>query len=249
MCKIKHELVILLTGTIYPNSLNTLKLIDPEVRKTHYLEAITFYLLNTNFKIVFVENSGVNLQSLFPNKEKRIEFLTYTSVAELPDKGKGFKEMEILNFAMLHSEFIKTSHSILKITGRLKILNVNTLARTYLKDYNKHRKIVSCNVYKLTKMDSRCFFFTNDFWTVLKQKGEIVDLDYSFEKALWDAVISYKLNYNGYYKQLISPSRVKGVNGAFALPYKHKWSISMIKKIRHTLIKPYLYYKINVIRN
>jgi len=61
------NIVILLTGTVFPNSNDILALKDPEERKSQYIEAIQFYLSKTDFDIVFVENSGTSFRNAFTN--------------------------------------------------------------------------------------------------------------------------------------------------------------------------------------
>ena len=68
------ECVMLLTGTINPNSTDTLVLTDPDLRRAHYMDAIHFYLKNTHYPIVFVENSGESLKESFKAFGERIEF-------------------------------------------------------------------------------------------------------------------------------------------------------------------------------
>src|SRR5690606_4094875 len=169
MAVIKNDIVILMTGTIKPNSLATLAIKDPEIRMKQYIEAITFYLSYTDLNIVFTENSGVSLENEFSNYNNRIEFLTYESLPNIPDKGKGFKELEIINYSLKNSKFIANSDSIIKITGRLKVLNINELCATFLSLKKKYGSVFSCNVYKKPKMDARCFFFSKDYWDCLEQ--------------------------------------------------------------------------------
>ena len=91
MKKRNNSLVILLTGTINPNTQDILSIKDPEVRKKQYIEAISFYLKETNFNIIFAENSATSLEEYFP-ENRRIEFLTFSSPLTVPDRGKGWKE-------------------------------------------------------------------------------------------------------------------------------------------------------------
>ena len=114
---IKNNIAILMTGTINPNSFATLALINPEIRRAQYIEAIKFYLEKTNLNIVFTENSGCSIEKEFENnKDKdRLEFLIYKSEPTIPDKGKGAKELEIINYAFNQSKFISESKAIIKI--------------------------------------------------------------------------------------------------------------------------------------
>ncbi|PYE82128.1 hypothetical protein DFQ11_102709 [Winogradskyella epiphytica] len=245
MNDVKNHITLLLTGTITPNSFDTLALKDPDVRRNQYIEAIKFYLSTTNLSIVFTENSGCSIENEFDNfKDKeRLEFLTYKSEPTTPDKGKGAKELEIIHYAMYHSEFISDSDAIIKVTGRLKILNIHKLHKDF-SFFNKNKKnLLACNIYKLTRMDSRCFFFTKDFWPCLETFGKLINLKYSFEQALWDSGLQY-LRDGSEYKQFKRPLRVSGISGGFGTPYDDSPLIAQIKCVRHYFRAPYCYLKL-----
>ncbi|UPS91661.1 MULTISPECIES: hypothetical protein [unclassified Bizionia] len=239
-----ENVVLLMTGTVKPNTFATLALKDPDIRREQYVEAISYYLTQTNLKIVFVENSGVLLADEFEEiaYKNRLEFLTFSSQPSMPDKGKGAKELEIINYAMDHSKFINESNSIIKITGRLKILNIMELTSNFLSRVEQYRCLFSSNIYKLNKMDARCFFFTKDFFPYLKSVGQAINIKYSIEMALWDSALKY-CNYHGVFKQLKRPLRVKGVNAGFGTPYEDNFTAALAKGIRHYFRAPYFYRK------
>ncbi|REG87733.1 hypothetical protein [Winogradskyella sediminis] len=242
-CKAK-DIVILMTGTIYPNSFETLVLKQPEERKNQYVEAISYYLKETDLKIIFVENSGVSLAKKFETYKKRVEFLTFTALPDIPDKGKGAKELEIINYAFDNSIFIKKTSAIIKVTGRLKVLNINKLTNNFLLINRRQKKLLNCNIYKTKRMDSRCFIFTKDFWLYLKQAGISIDLKYSFEEAVWDSCLAY-LGESGVYKQFRIPLSISGVSGGFGTSYDDNLLTAYVKKIRHYLRVRSNYLKIN----
>lgn len=233
------NIILLLTATIKPNSFDTLVLIDPNVRREQYIESLTYYLHTTNFKIVFVENSGESLSNYFFQYIHRIEFLTYDSKFEIIDRGKGFKEVEIINFAMENSSFISGSDIIIKITGRLNILNINRLSKWFIQSNRFQKNMVACNIYKTSKMDSRCFIFTKNFWCFMQLRGIKIDLKYSFESALWDAVKDYVTQNKYAFKQLPEPLRIKGISGGFGNSYYDTYFIYIIKKIKHKMLLPF----------
>lgn len=239
-----NKITILLTGTINPNSFATLALKDPEIRASHYIESINFYLTNTNFKIVFSENSGNSLKDHFKNFEDRLEFLTYKSEISIPDKGKGAKELEIINYSINNSDFISKSMFVFKITGRLKVLNVNKLTFGFFRSKSTVNSLIGCNLYTENKMDSRCFLFTVDFFTFLLENGKNIDLKYSFERALYDSVVDYSVYNNGIFKQFYLPLRIKGISGGFGTAYDHSFITMKIKEIKHFFIKPFIYKKL-----
>ncbi|WP_081211280.1 hypothetical protein [Salegentibacter sediminis] len=230
----KNEIVLLLTGTIERNSSDVLAVKDPEIRKQQYLEAISFYLANTPYKIVFSENSGYSLAEYFPGSE-RLEFITFQSPITSPDRGKGWKELEIIDYTLKKSGFIKETSIVVKITGRLKVLNINKLANPAQKLMSSNDKLVMSNIYKRLKMDSRCFLFTKEFWPYLKENGDSINLGFSFEKALWQAIMDFKIKEKGSYRQFSQPLRIKGISGGFGTPYKHGSLIIFAKQLKHFL--------------
>lgn len=228
----KKEIILLLTGTIDRNSSDVLTVKDPEIRKHQYLEAISFYLKNTPYKIVFSENSGNSLAGYFPGTD-RLEFITFQSPATFPDRGKGWKELEIIDMTLKKSKLINNSSIIVKITGRLKVLNINKLADPALKIMLSCDRLVVSNIYKRLKMDSRCFLFTREFWPFLRENGKSINLGFSFEKALWQAIMDFKNKGKGSYRQFSQPLRIKGISGGFGIPYKHGTFIIFAKQIKH----------------
>lgn len=230
----KKDIVLLLTGTIQPNSMDVLAVTDPEIRKQHYLEAISFYLASTHYKIVFSENSGTSLAEHFPESE-RLEFLVFQSPAINPDKGKGWKELEIIEYSLNNSRLIEPESLILKITGRLKILNINKIVEPTINMILYNNKLVLSNIYRKLKMDSRCFLFTKKFWPYLRKHGNFINLNFSFEKALWQAIIEFKIKGKGTYKQFSQPLRINGISGGFGTPYKEGALITLAKRLKHFL--------------
>lgn len=228
----KNDLVILLTGTITPNSLINLTIKDPELRRQQYLEAIDFYIRKTPFKIVFTENSGEPLHT-FPLTPDRIEYLIFKSEPNQPDRGIGFKELEIIDYAFQNSKFIKEARSVVKITGRLKVLNFNRLYKKFLKHSTKETSVVYANSFKYRNIDSRCFFFTSDFWPYLKKVGQDINRQYNFELALWDAVYQYHDEKGRIYQPFYTPLRIQGLSGSFGYEYKHNLFLHSARFVRN----------------
>lgn len=234
------NIVILLTGTVFPNSNDILALKDPEERKSQYIEAIQFYLSKTDFDIVFVENSGTSLEKYFEGSP-RIEFLTFNSPKSVPDKGKGYKELEIIDYSFKNSSLISSAKGVIKITGRLQILNISKISKSISKGSSCQENAVTCNVYQKFKMDSRGFYFTLDFFPVLKKYGKSIDFKYSFERALWRAVREYENSRMGNYYQFSEPLKIKGISGGLGITYKNGLFITLARKIKHRYMIPFVY--------
>jgi hypothetical protein len=122
-----NNLLIFLTACINPENMAFTALLDMDRRKKHYIDALNFYIEKTNLKILFVENSGVDLSYLFQKeiKNERLEILTFNGNDHQKSLGKGVGEMVILEHAIAKSIFFKKSNFLFKITGRYKILNIN----------------------------------------------------------------------------------------------------------------------------
>ncbi|MFD0977957.1 hypothetical protein [Salinimicrobium gaetbulicola] len=232
MKTINQDLVILLTATITPNSYSKLKILDPEIRKKQYLKALDFYLHKTPFKIIFAENSGDPLDG-FPLFPERIEYLTFKSEPIEPDRGKAYKELELIDYAIKNSKFIKEAKAIAKITGRLKVLNFNRLSSKFLKIRDNQCCLIYANSYKFRNMDSRCFFFTPDFWPYQWNVGQNLSIRYNFELSLWDAAVQYKRIEGKVYKPFYEPLRIKGRSGFSGNEYKHNLLIHYARMIRN----------------
>lgn len=226
------DLVILLTGTITPNTPSNLKIIDPVIRRQQYLEAINFYIAKTKFKIVFAENSNDKLEN-FPVLLDRIEYLTFNSTPVQLDRGKGYKELGIIEFAIQNSNFLKKTDFVVKITGRLKVLNLNILSKKFLKLASKKCNLIYADPFELNNIDSRCFFFTLDFWPYLKKAGRDINLRYNFELSLWDAIKEYQRIEGNNFIPLKYPLRIEGISGSFGAKYKHSIWLHFGRYIRN----------------
>lgn len=101
------EVILLLTACIKPNVTDYIAIPDYTERKKMYIDAINWYIRNTNFKIIFIENSGTNIEGNIINADSnRIEFLTFESKPTVPERSRSYKEMEILEYAFQHSKFL-----------------------------------------------------------------------------------------------------------------------------------------------
>lgn len=240
------KIVLLLTACIQPNSYDCLYLVDFDIRKQQYIESINWYLQNTNYDIIFVENSGHDLSFKFKNLLNRIEFLNYTSSKPSiysPERGKGYKEMEILEYALHHSEKLKEAEILIKITGRLILLNIKKYEK-----YLPHRNIQNwcmANIINFNfSSDSRFIFCDKLFLKNLVELKEKINLKYSFEMALKDLIFNYPKYLN--YKLIPIPFRIKGFSGGYGNNYYILENEYRKKYLKHrfTFIIKSIYYKV-----
>ncbi len=117
--------VILLTSTVQPLVYNNCTGTSDE-RRDEYLKAIHFYLDNTEYPVIIVDNSNYDFSSVIKDNG-RFEALHFWGTSN--DCGKGWGECQILRYAFDNSILIAGADQIVKITGRLIINNINSLLR------------------------------------------------------------------------------------------------------------------------
>lgn len=207
------DFIILLTACVNPNGMTLTKISDTSIRLNQYLDAIHFYLSHTNCKIVVVENCNYDFSPHFTKEiaENRIECFHFDGNSFDKKLGKGFGEACIIEYAIAHSNFIKHTKSIWKITGRVKIDNISFA----LKVCNKKPKTIYTfysrrypGVFKAV-----CCGAPVGFWKEFVSRKEQLDDSKKkyFEHLLYDIAMEYlkagtydismfkcSLLYNGY---------------------------------------------------
>ena len=168
---------------------------NPEERKAQYVNAIRYYLNETIYPVVFAENSGTDISLIFQGfiDSGRLECLTYMG-NQNKEKGKGYGEAEIIEFAIKNSRLIDEKCIIIKITGRLIIKNINNI----LRPLKTHTDFVSCQFHSDLKFaDSRLVCAITAFYhQFLYFKEQINDQKgVYFEHILSFSVINSNLYY------------------------------------------------------
>lgn len=214
--KVDNNVILLLTACINPNCNDVLAVKDFDVRKDMYIKSIKWYLEHTDYKLVFCENSGTDISDKFDYAKDRTEFLVYKSVSDI-NRTKGYKEMEILDYAYKNSKFISCcnkSSIVVKITGRLILLNINRIIK-YLK--KKNYKSCICAYLNGIKpwADCRFIFFTLDVFPILLSFKQKINESYYFEHATRDFI---KKSKSKFIYPLV-PANVDGVSGGFGVSY------------------------------
>jgi len=170
----KDNFCILLTATIDPNNCIFTKRSDPKVREQDYLQSLELWLINTNLKIVFCENSGYNLKNIISLASKypgRVEIVKFNGNNYPRNLGKGYGEMKIIERALSESKFIQESECIIKVTGRIFIKNIYKIIKTIRSNtFIQYR--FEPGVYSLQTV---IFFFKKDFFWYLKKYAELID--------------------------------------------------------------------------
>lgn len=197
----KDLLCLIITGCINPNSnVPVLSVKDGDLRRRQYIDSIRFYIEKTNFEnIVFCENSGAqkddSLEKTAKKNGKKFEWLSFSGdVDKAITKGKGFGEIEIINYAIAHSKLLSEKKLIFKVTGRLIIKNVNWFIRLGKPSVNYFMGREDAFV------DTRCYCISREtFEKYFSQSGERVDdthgvfLEHVFYKIISEENVEYRL--------------------------------------------------------
>ncbi|MBP1617630.1 MAG: hypothetical protein H6Q14_1457 [Bacteroidetes bacterium] len=231
------EIVFLLTACVNPQRITQLVVADETERLNQYLDALRFYLEKTIYRIVFVDNSNFDLSTFFLDHvaKNRIEFLRFDGNTYNVTLGKGYGEALILEYAFLNSTFLKEADFVVKITGRLKIMNVSALIDKSVKD--KHTVSVDVDL-KLHYAQSQFFVIPLDFYyTCFRIKMfAINDTEgVHFEHILAQSIKEWIYNRNRLYI-FSNAVCISGVSGSTGVVYsKPSIKIKVAKYIKSML--------------
>lgn len=119
---------------------------DPKVRFADYSRALHFYLslpASVLHKIVFIDNSDYDLSALeaatrdLPH-HKQLEFLSFQGNDHPPEYGKGYGEFKLLDHGLSLSTILQPTDRVWKVTGRLRVLNLERLILTAPASYSMY---------------------------------------------------------------------------------------------------------------
>ena len=132
------QIPLLLTATVNPQGMKGANF-DPKERVEMYVSALEFYA-KKGLKVVFAENSGWIRDGLAVSGEW-LEVMEKFDNVELVDvsgpeydqsRGKGYNETILLHKAVQKSRFVQEAGCFFKITGRLKVINIEKLLKECL---------------------------------------------------------------------------------------------------------------------
>lgn len=135
-------MLVIITGTIKPNSkVYQLALSNVSERTYQYIDSIKKILENKKVdKVIFCENSNYKVDFneiylLAKEKGKQFECIQFKSDEKyILLKGKGFGEGEIMKYIFEKSKLINNEKYFIKITGRLKVNNLEKIINKISKD-------------------------------------------------------------------------------------------------------------------
>ena len=130
----KYKSCILLTACVNPKGMSHTLLQDPGIRATQYKNALDFYIKSTELPVVFCENTMYDMKSDYEEyiKSGRLEYLTFDGNNYDKGRGKGYGEALIMRYAVEHSELIKKSKYVIKITGRIVVADIKRISSSRL---------------------------------------------------------------------------------------------------------------------
>lgn len=216
--------VILLTACVNPslskNRWHTLN--DADLRLNQYVDAIGYYIKETDLNICFVDNSGYDISEIPLIEEyratDRLEILTYLASEDVRLRGKGYGEQDILRYAMENSEFLSHADYIIKATGRIKIRNIKSLISLTKYISNKNKKyVIGEKLYKAKWIQSYLFiayreFFCDAFFAQMRKVSEKNEDMKMFEEGLYSAIEEWK-TFGGKFLNVLTPIIVDGMRG------------------------------------
>lgn len=219
----KNTVCLLMTGCIAPsNDVYALQIKDADIRKRQYLEALKFYIIKTDIsKIIFCDNSNAKeikeITELALKNGKEFEWLSFLgNVQKTIENGKGYGEGEILKYACENSKILQTCKSLVKVTGRLKITNINLILKMARQDknyinifVNKRGRYFADTRFFIINISDFMKYLIDEFNKVDDRRGEVLEICYA--KKVIDTKMQYRKvpTYIGY----------EGISGSTGLKY------------------------------
>lgn len=128
----RKNIPILLTATVNPQGMKGANF-APQERVEMYIDALRFYA-EKGLKVVFAENSNEIEQFQVSCSKAQIptanvEFVDVSGPEYDQSRGKGYNETILLHKAVNASKFVQEAGCFFKITGRLKVLSIESLLK------------------------------------------------------------------------------------------------------------------------
>lgn len=216
------DVSLLITGCISPIRIQkNLYLKDINERESQYIDSIKYYICNTEIKqIVFCENSNFKsnhieeLYILAKQHNKIFEWIAFEGNAlKVQENGKGYGEGEIIKYALENSKILNKTEYFFKVTGRLKVINIDTI-------YKKISTYSAFNfdIYRSKAFDTRFYFVDKKFYIkYLEDLYLFVTENENHVVALED--IFYEKLSNQRTKCLPRYPRIEGISGGNGIDY------------------------------
>lgn len=215
----KKHIVLFLTACINPQGMAFTVVQNCNERLGQYIKALQWYLDNTQYPILFVENTKFDIVPFFQRyiENGRLEVLSFDGNNYDKSIGKGYGEAMILEYGIKNSKILALYPDVMivKITGRLICNNINVL----LKYHSKSNTVYANYAFdenRCINRDSRLFMAPKCFFNLsfLPHKSKINDSKhYYFEHHLYDCIEEWINNHNCAKEFFILPA-LRGYSGS-----------------------------------
>lgn len=195
-------------------------------RLAHYRNALDFYLMRTDYNVVFCENSGIDISGYYKKdiRNGRLEVLTYMGNNFDKRRGKGYGESQIVAYAIQNSQKVKQASKfqpIVKISGRHVVDNVDRICKT-VRIFVAKDTFVCAHINKRTKgVISDFYIGTLDFHQLFVKNQNEIDESKGvwYEHVLFSTMKEYYHKREGKVLNLPVPLYQIGVSGSTGEPF------------------------------
>lgn len=194
MNNISNDLVLFLTACVNPNGMAQTAVQDSQKRLEQYINAINFYIKQTSFPILVVENTNIDLSKYFINEIQmgRLECLSFSGNNYDRKLGKGYGEGIIINYAFSNSKMLSKYNYIVKISGRHKVNNINRIINIAELFLRRNNNLIICEINNKKKFArSDMYISSKSFYKIyLNSSLKVCDDSKNiwFENVLFDCV-------------------------------------------------------------
>lgn len=159
---------LIITTAVFPRDVPYLSMTDSNERITKYIKAVQEWRMRIpTLKIILCDGTGFDwgaeIGGLYD--DINFEFLSHINDVEGVKKyGKGFGEIQTLNFVVDNSVFLKSSPQFMKITGKYWVSNINSIPIKDLYSSFKCKSIYKISNRKLLYINSAFYISSVEFY-------------------------------------------------------------------------------------
>ncbi|MDF1549852.1 MAG: hypothetical protein P1P88_18640 [Bacteroidales bacterium] len=231
---------LLLTASISPPQQSFLLRSNHVDRLEDYISALAFWS-RMSLPIVFVDNSNFPLNSIEKERfnNNQIEFLQISNNDVI--RGKGYGEVNIIDWALKKSEIIHNSDMVFKVTGRFKVLNFDRIYNSVLSEKENHF-IYATMSKNFTVADSRFYLFAKKHFADYFQKfaDQIDDSKKLYFEHILAKSILLSIADGKKWSMFPEAPIYKGYYGTSNKKYKHNIIYKIKKKFIYKLKKYFI---------
>lgn len=217
-------MLLLMTACIKPYGNNFYKYVaSAEDRLEQYIDALKFYITCSDVsQIVFCDNSNYKtekeqeIMQLARENQKEVEWISFEGDKNATLKfGKGYGEGEIIEYAIENSRLMRGKSGFLKVTGRLKVRNINKIVN----GIEENEDYFIGDIYNgWNEIDTRFFYCRKDTY-IRKIKG-IYKLCNDGTELIFERLVKIKLNNKANYKPFVEYPDIDGIASGKGIVYQ-----------------------------